>query len=264
MEKRVSIKDKRKEAPEWVFSWRRPGNPALAKWLAVLVTGGVFALLLTGVQIRVSSPVKWAAPKATVIYVGDDAEGRALTLRAREGGPFPSRFLPSEWEGTAALEQEVLAAARWTPPPYVPVLREFPDEASRSHAARSQRRAGPPKTPTPLRPKPTAPVKLTLAPVISPLSGIRHEEIPRNLPPFDAPVDAAMTTETWRFLVRLDAAGHVWDCVSLAGGDEAGPSPMETWLRRVTFNPAPGNPSRWIAVAVGFSNQPTTDGTDAH
>ncbi len=129
MGKRVSIKHKRKEAPEWVFNWRQPGNSGLAKWLAVLVTGGLFSLLLTGVQIRLSSPVKWAAPKAMAIYVGHDAEGRALALRAREEGPFPSRFLPSQWEGTAALEQAVFGAARWTPPPYVPVLRDLPEEA---------------------------------------------------------------------------------------------------------------------------------------
>lgn len=263
MAKRVSIKHKRKEAPEWVFSWRRPGNPALAKWLAVLVTGGLFALLLTGVQIRVSSPVKWAAPKATAIYVGDDAEGRALALRAREGGPFPSRFLPFEWQGAAALEQEVLAAASWSPPPYVPVVRQLPEEASAPIRLAARGEAVLPKR-RPASVETRDPVKLTLAPEISPLSGIRAEEIPRDLPPFDTPVDAAMTTETWRFLVRLDAAGHVWDCVSLAGGDENGPSPMETWLRQVTFNPAPAQPSRWIAVAVGFANQPTTDGTDAH
>ncbi len=86
--------------------------------------------------------------------------------------------------------------------------------------------------------------------------------MPRELPPFDGAVDATMTAEPWRFLVRLDAAGNVQDCVSLAGGDEAGPSPLEDWLRRVPFNPEPAKPSRWIAVGVGFTNQPA-DGPDA-
>ncbi len=263
MGKRVSIKHKRKEAPEWVFNWRQPGNSGLAKWLAVLVTGGLFSLLLTGVQIRLSSPVKWAAPKAMAIYVGHDAEGRALALRAREEGPFPSRFLPSQWEGTAALEQAVFGAARWTPPPYVPVLRDLPEEAvtparlaASGEPVLPRRRPSPTETPLP--------GEVVLTPVISPLSGIRSDEIPRELPPFGGPVDAAMTTGIWRFLVRLDAAGHVWDCVSLAGGDEAGPSPMEIWLRRVSFTPDPAKPSRWFAVAVGFANQPTAHGTDAH
>jgi hypothetical protein len=263
MGKRVSIRHKRREAPEWIFNWRRPGNPALSKIFAILVAGGLFALLLNNVRIRVAAPATWAAPKATVIHVSDDAEGRALTQRAREGGPFPSRFLPSEWEGAADLERAAMAAARWTPPPYVPALRDLPDEAAPPLRLAARGVAVLPKR-LPAAPGVPVPVKLRLAPVLYPLSGIGAAEIPRDLPPIDgAAVDAAMIAETWRFLVRLDAAGHVWDCVSLVGGDEADPSAIEKWLRRVTFNPEPGKPSRWIAVAIAFSNQPAADGTDA-
>lgn len=263
MAKRISIKHKRREAPEWVFRWRRPGNPVLAKWLAVLVAGGAFAMLLSGVEIRVSQPVRWAAPKATVIHVPDNADGRALRLRAREGGPFPSRFLPSEWDGTAALEQAALGAARWTPPPYVPVLRDLPDQLPPAPVPLASRGEPVfPKRPPPAAVAP-APANLTLVPVIYPLSGIRADEIPRDLPPIDGPPDASVTAETWRFLVRLDAAGHVLDCISLAGGDEVGPPAMEAWLRRVAFKPDPAKSSRWIAVGLGFTNQPSANGTDA-
>lgn len=261
MSKRVSIKHKRRDAPAWVFNWRQPGRPTLAYWLAVLVAGGGFALLLTTVSIRISPPLKWAAPKATVMHVGSDEIGRALTLRAREGGPFPSRMRPSEWEGAAALERTLLGVSRWTPPRYVPVLRDLPDDepeplrlAARGEPVLPKRR--------PAQTAPPAPVKLRLVPVLHPLSGIRAEELPVTLPPMEGAVDAAMTAEPWRFLVRLDASGRVRDCVSLAGGDENGPSPMEAWLRRVTFNASPGTPSRWIAVGVGFANQPAADGAD--
>jgi hypothetical protein len=263
MAKRISIRQQRKEAPEWVFNWRRVGKPALAKWLAVFVTAGVFALLATAIRIRVSTPVSWATPKATVIQVGDDAIGRALTQRAREEGPFPSRFLPSRWSGCEVLEAAVLDASRWTPPRYVPALRELPEEApqpprlaTRGEPVLPKRRLSSARVPMP--------VPLVPAPVIYPISGIQPEDVPTDLPPLDGPVDATLTAETWRFLVRLDASGHVRDCVSMAGGDESGPSPMEKWLRRVTFNPEPGKPARWIAVGVGFTNQPANDGTDAH
>jgi len=262
MGKRVSFKDKRKAAPEWVFRWRRPGNPALAKWIAVFVTGGLFALLLTSVRIQVNPPTVWAAPKASMIYVTNDAEGRALTMRAREDGPFPSRFLPSGWDGTAALEQAVHDAASWTPLPYVPSLRDLPTPAS---APLQLAVTGEPVLPKRPPAAPTAPlaVKLRPTPAIYPLSGITSEEIPRDLPPINEAMDPAITNETWRFLVRLDSAGQVWDCVSLAGGDQAGPSIMEKWLRRVTFQPDSKTPSRWIAVGVGFTNQPETNGPDA-
>jgi len=91
--------------------------------------------------------------------------------------------------------------------------------------------------------------------VLYPLSGIAADSLPRDLPPFDAPVDAAAAAEPWRFLLRLDAAGAVIDCVSLSGGEVAGAAALDDWLRRVSFPPEPAMPERWIAVGVGFSNQ---------
>lgn len=264
MGKRISIKDKRKEAPDWVFNWGRSGNVAhsFSKWIAVLLVAGIFALLLNMVQIRVYSPTAWAESKATVIYAAATPEGRILTLRAREEGPFPSRFLPSQWEGAAALEQEFLGAARGSPPPYVPSLRDLPEPKDPPLQLAAK---GEPVLPKRLPAASTAPLpgKLKLVPVISPLSGITSADLPTALPPLTDPVNATMTAASWRFLLRLDAAGHVWDCVSLAGGDEAGPSPIEAWLRRLTFKPEPATPARWIAVGVGFANQPTTDGTES-
>jgi hypothetical protein len=263
MARRVSIRHKRKEAPDWVFNWRRPGNPGLWKAFSVVLAGGLFALLLMSVRIRVSPPLAWAAPKASVIRVLDDETGRALTQRAREGGPFPSRFEPSEWEGTAALEKEALEGVGRSIPAHVPVLRDLPDDmipplrlAARGELTFPGRRS--------VVPEISAPGKLAPAPVIYPLSGIGFAEIPRELPPMEGAADAAMTAETWRFLVRIDAAGHVMDCVSLAGGDEEGRFPLDAWLRRVMFPKKPGSPPRWIAVGVGFANQPAADGTESH
>ncbi len=256
------MRRKRREAPEWVFQWRQPGSPALSKALAFLVTGGLFAVLLTTVRIRVSPPVRWAESKATVIHVPDDANGRALTLRASEGGPFPSRFLPSEWEESKVLEQAVMEAVSWTPPPYVPTLRELPEEKPPTTTLAPRGQPVLPKRQTSAPPAAAA-VKLAPAPVLYPLSGIAAKDLPEELPPFTAEVDGVVAAETWRFLVRLGSAGQVRSCVSLAGGDEAGPSPLEPWLRRVKFKPDPGNPSRWIAVGVGLTNQPVPDGTDA-
>jgi hypothetical protein len=100
---------------------------------------------------------------------------------------------------------------------------------------------------------------LKLAPVLYPLSG---EALPGRLPPFDAAVDAAMSSASWRFLVRLNPEGGVEECVSLENSDEAGALELEKWLHRVQFKPEPDQPFRWIAVGVGFTNQPA-DGPDA-
>lgn len=256
-----SKKNQRMEGPAWIFRWRQPREASYQKWFAIVAVGGGFAFFLTSARIRVVPPASWATHKASVIHVADDAEGRALTLQAQEGGPFPSRFDPSAWEGAAAMEQAVLAAARWTPPPYVPVLRTLPDEVLPPVLLAAQGEPTLPKLRPESRAAPVA-VKLRLVPELYPLSGITAAAMPRELPPFEGVPDAALTAEPWRFLVRLDAAGTVQDCVSLAGGDEAGPPPLEVWLRRVSFNPEPAKPSRWIAVGVGCTNQPT-DGPDA-
>lgn len=253
MARRVSMKHKRQAAPEWVFPWRGVRQSPLPKIMAVLVTGGVFAVFFSSVRIQVAAPTPWITHKAAMIQVLDDAKGRALTLQAREGGPFPSRFEPSEWEWVAAIEQEVYQ--RWQPEPYVPVLRELPDPdavrplllATRGEPVLPDRRALARVAPSMEKP--------VLAPVLYPLAGITAESLPRELPPFDVAVDAAMAAEPWRFLLRLNPGGGVIDCVSLSGGEVAGAAALSDWLRRVSFPPKPATAERWIAVGLGFSNQ---------
>lgn len=262
MGKHVSRKHKRMAAPEWVFIWRRPKPSIWQQTAATLIVAGVFAFFLTSIHIRVTPPAPWAVQKASLIQVAADAVGRALTLRAREGGPFPSRFSPAEWEGATAMEHAALEVVRWRPPAYVPVLRDLPDEITPPLALAAKGEL----TLPPLRTRPLAEVpavKLRLAPLLYPLSGITAAAMPRELPPFAGPVGAALTAAPWRFLLRLNAAGNVLDCVALAGGDDLGQSALEVWLRHVSFHPAPDSPARWIAVGVGFTNQPA-DGPDPH
>ena len=258
---RTSRNDRRKNAPEWVFQWRLTMGSPVHKWGAIVLVGCGFAFLLTSVRIRVVPPTPWAARKASVIQVADDVEGRTLTLHAREGGPFPSRFEPAAWDGTAAMERAAFAATRWTPPPYVPELRKLPDEVTpRVMLAAKGEPVLPKLHPVSAAPQPATQLKPT--PELYPLSGQAAAALPHALPDFDGAVDAPGTGGPWDFLIRLDAAGNVQDCVSLDGGDDAGPPPLETWLRRVSFNPEPAKPSRWIVVAVGFINQPA-DGSVA-
>ena len=255
MARRVSIRDQRMAAPVWVFNWHPLRESTLPKIGAILTVSGGFALFLTSFRIRVDPPTPWAIHKASVIHVANDADGRALTLRAREGGPFPSRFEPSEWKGTVAVEQAAFQSAWRSPPPYLPTLRNLPPAPPPPVALASKGTPTLPKLNPELLVTPqTADVKLT--PVLYPLSGIPATAMPRTTPPFEDAVDAAMSAEPWRFLLKLNAAGNVQDCVSLAGGDEAGPLPLVAWLLRVPFPPDPTKPARWIAVGIAFTNQP--------
>ena len=259
MAKRVSMKHKRMAAPEWVFPWRGPHGPQWPLMIAVAACGVAFALLLSSVRIRVSSPVSWSAARASVIRVLDDVDGRALTLMAREGGPFPSRFDPGAW--ARETHREAGLPADWQAPPYVPTLRDL----GRGEA-RVARWTSPRGPVLPLRkPAPAetqAAAKRLPQPLLFPLSGIDATSMPRELPSFEADVAPAMTAETWRYLLRLDATGAVVDCFPLAGGNQAGPPALDGWLRRISFQPDPAKASRWIAVGVGFANPPD-HGTDA-
>lgn len=250
-------------APEWVFRWRASQTPLFPKVFATLLAGAAFAFLITSVRIRVVALEKSVPRKASVIYLRDDAEGRALTLRAHEGGPFPSRFEPSQWQGMARLEAEALDAVRFQPQPYVPAVPDLPPEnlATPLELAAKGVSFFPKHAASPM----AAPVhaKLKLAPVLYPLSGVSSATLPAALPPFEAAVDSAMSSASWRFLVRLNPDGGVAECVSLEKGGEAGAPELEAWLHRIQFAAEPAKPFRWIAVGIGFTNQPVADGSDA-
>lgn len=261
MAKRVSIRHKRKEAPEWVFPWRPRGESYFPKLLALVFVSVLFTLLITSVKIHVTVPTPWAAKKAAVILAANDADSRALTLRAREGGPFPSRFEPTEWAAVRELEESAFAASRWTPPAYEPALRPLPEKSLALPLLVDQDQPVLPKRRATSTEAPAA-QNHQLAPVIEPLSGIDRASIPKQLPAFAGVIDAELTAETWRFLLRLGPAGNVEECTSLTGGDEKRQKVLADWLRRVVFL-EDAKPARWISVAVGFSNQPQApaDGT---
>lgn len=260
MAKRVSMKHMRMEAPDWIFPWRRPRRLPVVEVFAFLFVGGLFAFLIVSVRVQLSSPGQWNERKASVIRLIDNAQGRALTLRAQEGGPFLSRFEPSLWQDSITLENAAFEAARWTPPRYIPVIRDIPDEGLAPPGKIAIK--GEPVFPTRTKqaqdfPTPDA---LALSPSLYPFSENPAMPMARDLPPFEGTVDEKMEAEPWRFIIRLDAYGNVRECISLTAGDEnltERSTQLESWLRGIQFDPAPDQSSRWISLGIGFTNQPT-------
>lgn len=257
MSKRIPMKLKRREAPEWVFPWRVFRDAWLPKASAIALVSGGFVILLTFFRIRVVPPAPWASDRASVIHVTDDEDGRALKIRAREGGPFPSRFDPAEWPDATATGQKLLASTG-AGVPRPPTLRRLaydkpPDPALFSSAGSPVL----PKRRSTIEPPPSS-SGLRTTPLLHPLSGITPQAMPADLPPFEGPVDPAINAGFWRFLLHLDTAGNVLDCVSLAGGDEPGLAAVSTWLRRMSFGRDAKKKSRWIALGLTFANLPAT------
>ena len=257
-----AVRAKLAGTPDLMFRWR-PINPLWLPRLIALAFAAVALALLVTLRIRVVAPEKSVPQRAAVIYLRDDAQGRDLSLRAQEGGPFPARFRLSQWEGLAELESSAMDASRFQPEPYVSPIRELPaanqlrplELATKGQFFFPQR--APAATDAPALPQ------LKLAPALYPLAGVSPETLPLDLPSFAGVVDKEMSASSWRFLVRLNPDGGVAECVSLVEkvGEARAPE-LEAWLHRLQFRPEPGKPFRWIALGIGFTNQPA-DGTDA-
>lgn len=257
----VSLKSLRREEPVWIFPWRPRRESQFPKWFAVTLVAALFTLMVTSLRITVVPVAPWSARKASVIQVLDDTVGRELTLRAREGGPFPSRFEPSLWPTLAGIESAALAATRTSLPPYQPALRALPPEHSEPPSLSRPGRVvlpSPPTGPTG-EDTPAAATPLRTVPVILPLSGITAAGLPADLPNFDGSVSPAIAAEPPRFLVRLSPAGEVLDCIPLDANEDS--AALTRWLRALRFPADTQAPQRWIAIGVTFTNRPA-DGTD--
>jgi len=253
--------------PELIFRWRPLRQAYLPKLLNLAVVGGAFALLITTVRIQVKVPEKSVPRKAGLIYLRDDVESQILARRAREGGPFPSRFEPSQWPGLAEVEAAAMNAAQFQPPAYAPVVPDLPPESLAKPIPLAPRGEAffPPRTV--VRTTPPEAGNLRLAPALYPLSGITEADFPDKLPEFGV-ADKDVSRTPWRFLVKLGPGGAVEECVSLEKGNEKGADALENWLQALQFKAAPGKPDRWAALGISFTNQPKvpegpkSDGTD--
>ncbi len=247
---------------QWIFVWREVEPPVIPRLIALGFGIALFGFLIGAARVQVMTPAKTSTRKASLIYLRDDAQGRAWSLRAEEGGPFPSRFKPTQWQGLDELEIGAMEAVRYQPRPYVPAMEDLPrpnELESSGLAAKGEMFL--PKREATVVPPPDL-IQLKPAPMIYALSGISPMAIPTDLPPFAPPIEAEMSAVSWRFLLRLDASGTVSECVSLAKGGVAGGTSLESWLSQISFPSAQDGKSRWIAVSVAFINQPI-DGTEA-
>lgn len=241
--------------PELIFPWRGRKHPFAPKFLAVVIATALFALLLS-VRVRVRIPENVLPPKASVMFLDATGVGRSLALRAREGGPFPARFRLSDWPGVADAETVGIDAVRYRPPAYQPVVPELPHANELSSLPLASRgKSYFPAHPPVARPVPDT-SGLVLAPVLYPLAGVSLAQLPTDLRPFDAalvPTASADPNKPYRrFLLRLNASGAVVECTPL----EAGMPEATAWLRKLQFAADLAQPERWLAIGLGFTNQP--------
>jgi hypothetical protein len=248
--------------PDRIFPWKNLDGPQLPKWVAVALVAGIFAFCLTTIRVQIVRPAPWLDQKATIMFVPPGPEGRMWELQSRERGPFPSRFDPSEWTEAGAMEEILQATLREPDPAYVPPLRDLPaaEPLAAVPLAQPGRQFFPDRKPPPRPNRPTGTTRPT--PALYPLSGIRPEDMPRELPHYEVAGNAVPSGIPWRFLIRLHPDGSVAESVSLVGPEAPGLESLDDWLRRIRF-PATDDHTgeRWIGIAAGFTNQ-AADGPD--
>jgi hypothetical protein len=258
----VMVRDRLHSTRRWIFRWRGLDGSPLRGFIALLITGGLFALFATTVRIRVSAPQQWMEKKASIIHLPADGAGRIWAQRAQEGGPYPARFDVGEWAKSAGLEDSLISSTRLSIGRYEPKLRPLSarEEVLTVPLANKDERVFPknvgltaPEAP----PVPSVPV-----PVLYPRSGITTEELPAILPAFDhvGLKEAAGASAPREFLLELDPNGRVLSCTDVSGND--GAPLIRNWLRKVNFGPAVAEKSQILAVAVGFTNIAVPDGPD--
>ena len=264
MVNRQKSKHRPADSPEWIFRWRHFGDDLFPKVAALLICGSAFAVFLTMVRVRVVPPMQPEGRKGYLIYLNPGPEADAWALRAKEGGPFPSRFEPSEWEGIQGVEQAAMDAVKLPFQAHALQLRDLPWHSAVAPvllADHSER-----VFPSPVK-KAEEGVDFTameLTPVIYPLSNLSPNELPGTLPPMDAKIDGVLSSSAWRMLVRLRADGSVAECVTLTGDSAGGTVILEKWLQGVRFKPVEGKASLWISIGIGFVNTSVENGPLPH
>ncbi len=240
---------------DWVFDWKRPEATPISTWFSILLVGAIFVFAVLSLRVKLVEPVDLDAPQASVIHLDGKDWSQALVMEARAKGPFPSRFDPDDWSGTAGMRLLVNQASQPRLKPHQPRLLPFPEaELKPPRMAR--------------RGEPVLPDRvgqadgdlgvegLRLMPVLTAIDGIKPGELPQALPAWDDPVTDVLASRPWKFLVELEDSGRVRECVALAGGNELSPKELTNWLRGVVFRTeAREGGRRWVAVAIEFQNQ---------
>ncbi len=239
--------------PEWMFPWRRSESAFFSTLFAAILGAGLFAIAYASVNVKLSVPRSQVQRKASLVFLTNSSEGRALALKAQEGGPFPSRFRPAQWEGMAALEATMMAATRLPKETYLTHLKSLPDSPFTDWIPlREEPEMVFPRSAATIK-KPENTQRVRLTPQLFPLSGISSEDLPQVLPEYLGRVEGA--SNSWRFLLEIDENGNVGECISLEKGGDAGALDLQKWLQSMRFPMVAPRTARWISIGIGFTNQ---------
>lgn len=259
---KVSFRQKRREAPQWLFRWDGSGEPWWANLVAVAVVGLCFSVAFGMLQIRLGSPKMQLDVPQRGGWLQEVA-GRDLAIQwsriAEQDGPFPGRWVSA---GSGAVEDQALrmiSEGQVGTGRYEPRLRDSwvaGPEAGRKLAEGGNMVLPKPADPEPIAWQGNALPRVGLRPVIRPL--VHGDAAILFQPEWRAEVDRKFQGVEIRFLLRVGSAGEVEDVVLMSGGVDGVNQPtlqaLRQWLRACRLEWS--GKDRWVAVGVGFEVQP--------
>jgi hypothetical protein len=256
MAEKISFRQKRRDAPQWIFRWGSAGEPFLPKLLAVGVVALGFSLVFTGVKVRVgganaSSVMERKA--SWIMEIPGGGEGDWFSWIAMQDGPFPSRWDPVAWNPTLGDGPGKLTALDWSPPRYEPTVSNLAETGfpGSGKLAVGGETVFPKPQPVPSTSVATS-VPPKLRPMLRPLGGESVPVLP--LPAWNHPVEPKLYGANGRFLIRTDGQGNVAEVISMADVQDS-PTMLDlaAWLRRCRFAAsATGMDGQWLAVMIEF------------
>lgn len=251
------------ETRRWIFRWRGLDGMTFRGFLALIITAGVFVFFAATVRIRVSAPQQWVERKASVIHLPEGGEGHLWAMRAQENGPYPARFDVNAWEKQMGSSDSLIGLTRLSQEPYEPKPRSLPESGRviTTKLADQEERVFP-KHRGPHEVEKVL-VSYIPVPILYPRSGIKAEELPKDLPPLHLDqigktLDISIPRD---YLIELDRDGRVIASTDLSGNPDA--PVLREWLGKLNFGPEIAKKSPMLPIAVGFSNQPVNHGSDS-
>ncbi|HEX5789799.1 MAG TPA: hypothetical protein VFY13_01545 [Luteolibacter sp.] len=249
---------------DWIFDWKLSAGSTLNSWLAIAVVSGLFVLLTLSLRVSIAEPVPGVVAQADILQLGQGRMGRLLGMEAKAKGPFPSRYDPTGPELAQELSQALAASTQTRVQSHVAQLTPLPETGQ--EVLRLAARGEPilPQRPLPAASAP-APRQPSLTPHLRALSGLNAQELPAQVPLWDKLPDERLAAKQWRFMVSIDRAGRVLECIAMEGGADPGAESIRKWLSGITFrNQDLTRDQRWIAVAVDFENQTGNHGIEPY
>lgn len=247
-----------------IFKWQASESHLGFKIIAIIIVAVIFTGLFGIVDVQLEPPPNPVFESAAVLHFADEDLGRAWTLLAEEAGPFPGRLEITGSDGMPSMQGVDTSSGLSGWSKYEISLRKFRESSEAISGTLAEKglryfpqrvKIGVGKEETEKEEAALDSGRLTRKAILTPFDESALGWMPEIVPDFEIPTDGGeLTSDSWRFVLRLRQNGSVMDTVSLGGLGEAGADELVAWLEKLRFMPGEGG-ERWLGLRVELINK---------